>query len=56
LCLSRDLGNWRGVVLLDAASEIMPLVVSSQQPLVELINQMSIGDQNGICSGSIYLT
>ena len=45
----RDLNNWRGIMLLDAASKILSMIINSR--LQRLLKEIGIEEQNGFSSG-----
>jgi len=45
----RNLNNWRGIMLLDAASKIIPMVISGR--LQRLLKEVGIEEQNGFMGG-----
>jgi exonuclease III len=45
----RDLNNWRGIMLLDAASKVISMVVNSR--LQRLLKEVGIEEQNGFMGG-----
>jgi len=47
----RDLNNWRGIMLLDAASKILSMIINSR--LQRLLKEIGIEEQNGFSSGRV---
>jgi len=45
----RDLNNWRGIMLLDAASEVVSMVTNGR--LQRLLKEVGIEEQNGFMGG-----
>ena len=45
----RDLNNWRGIMLLDAASKILSMIINNR--LQRLLKEIGIEEQNGFSSG-----
>ena len=45
----RDLNNWRGIMLLDAASKVMSMIINSRLQL--LLKEVGIEEQNGFMGG-----
>jgi hypothetical protein len=45
----RDLNNWRGIMLLDAASKIISMIVNNH--LQRLLKEIGIEEQNGLSGG-----
>ena len=45
----RDLSNWRGIMLLDAASKIVSMVINGR--LQRLLKEVGIEEQNGFMGG-----
>jgi len=45
----RDLNNWRGILLLDAASKILSMIINNR--LQRLLKEIAIEEQNGFSSG-----
>ena len=45
----RDLNNWRGIMLLDAASKIISMVINDR--LQRLLKEIGIEEQNGFSGG-----
>jgi len=45
----RDLNNWRGIMLLDAASKILSMIINNR--LQRLLKEIGMEEQNGFSSG-----
>ena len=45
----RDLNNWRGIMLLDAASKVVSMIINSRLQL--LLKEVGIEEQNGFMGG-----
>ena len=45
----RDLNNWRGIMLLDAASKVVSMIINSRLQL--LLKKVGIEEQNGFMGG-----
>ena len=45
----RDLNNWRGIMLLDAASKVVSMIINSRLQL--LLKEVGIEEQNGVMGG-----
>ena len=50
----RDLNNWRGIMLLDAASKIVSMVINGR--LQRLLKEVGIEEQNGFMGGAAART
>jgi len=46
----RDLNNWRGIMLLDAASKVVSMIINSRLQL--LLKEVGIEEQNGFMGGA----
>ena len=45
----RNLNNWRGIMLLDAASKILSMIINDR--LQRLLKEVGLEEQNGFSSG-----